>query len=86
MMLISHLPWSFLLAKAVALSVQERIEGWIVDFFIDWFREPGFFPRSAGAIYNLGGLFFFFVIPQLYLLAPKKNPNRSDIQVFEVIC
>jgi len=40
-MLISHLPWSFLLAKAVALSVQERIEGWIVDFFILCWLVPG---------------------------------------------
>ena len=67
MMLISQLPWSFLLAKAVALSVQERIEGWCVCVWIftskTWL-EPGFFPRS-GAIYNglvvLNGV---FLIPQ----------------------
>eukprot|EP00434_Breviolum_minutum_P000049 symbB.v1.2.000041.t1/scaffold12.1/size699752/21 len=34
MMLISHLPWSFLLAKAVALSVQERIEGSLMGSLI----------------------------------------------------
>lgn len=95
MMLISHLPWSFLLAKAVALSVQERIEGWIVDFFILCWLVPGarVFPEiSWGYLQWPVLLSGFFVTPNpwgndpiLYLLAPKKKPTGLSRQVFEVI-
>lgn len=78
MMLISHLPWSFLLAKAVALSVQERIEGWIVDFFILCWLVPGarVFPEiSWGYLQSWWFKMFFLLYPNCICWRRKKIPT-----------
>ena len=85
MMLISQLPWSFLLAKVLALSVQERIEGWIVDFFICCWLVPGarVFPEIIWGYLQWPVVLSVFFLPPnpwgndpiLYLLAPKKIPT-----------
>ncbi len=78
-MLISHLPWSFLLAKVVALSVQERIEGWIEGSEV--------MPESSwGHLQSRWVLTVFGFTPNFGEMIVFLAPETNKPQVLDMIC